>query len=593
MHISATFLKQWADTRSAQDTLPHLIRRLVSRCESIRGMAIPSGDSVGRPGWDGEIEIEKGNAWVPSGQSRWECGCSQNPRTKANLDYNDRVDEPDRASKTFVFVTPRRWDGKNDWAEEKRSEERWKDVRAYDGDDLEAWIETEAGVSLWFAEKLGLAGDGIESVEQFWARWANQSQHAISHEAISYGRQAAATLFSEHLETRPRVVIVQADSREEAAAFASSRIIVRGLQDLSAGVNSPLGWRFVAMNPNIQLAVAASAEAAADAPIREGLTVIVPMGAGDGLTGRQPAANAKPVVLARIPSRDFEQALITIGVVPSDAARLSRASGRSWAVYRRLQAQNPAIRSPAWLTGPAIDSLASLCLVGCWNADRAGDRACVEAVSGKPYEIVEQELQDLALVDDSPVVRIGTVWKAKASIELLFNLGPRLTQSQIHRFFDVALSVLTKPDPALELDPDKRWMANVYGKVRDESGLAIDAITDSLARLAVHAEAVGGNNAQDLIDRTNSLVRELLHDADKERWLSLGGVLRELAEAAPDEFLSAIEASLSRSDTPVIELIRETSDGVFGRCTHADLLWSLEVLAWEPRHLARVSLILI
>ena len=45
----------------------------------------------------------------------------------------------------------------------------------------------------------------------------------------------------------------------------------------------------------------------------------------------------------------FRDALIEIGVEESDARRLARATGRSWSVYRRRRATNPAIRSPEWL----------------------------------------------------------------------------------------------------------------------------------------------------------------------------------------------------------------------------------------------------
>ena len=42
---------------------------------------------------------------------------------------------------TFVFVTPRNWPRKEVWATEKAAHEDWKDVRAYDADDLEQWLE--------------------------------------------------------------------------------------------------------------------------------------------------------------------------------------------------------------------------------------------------------------------------------------------------------------------------------------------------------------------------------------------------------------------------------------------------------------------
>jgi hypothetical protein len=97
----------------------------------------------------------------------------------------------------------------------------------------------------------------------------------------------------------------------------------------------------------------------------------------------------------------------------------------------------------------------------------------------------------------------------------------------------------------------------------------------------------------DIEGRISALVRDLLHDCDSTRWLSLASLLPSLAEAAPSEFLRALEVSLDRLDAPVSRLLTETSSsGIMGRCWHAGLLWALETLAWSPERLARVALLL-
>jgi hypothetical protein len=65
-----------------------------------------------------------------------------------------------------------------------------------------------------------------------------------------------------------------------------------------------------------------------------------------------------------------------------------------------------------------------------------------------------------------------------------------------------------------------------------------------------------------------------------------------LAEAAPDEFLSAIEGDL-RKDSPVIAMLFEKdADGLFSSSPHTGLMWALEDVAWDPSHLSPVTLIL-
>lgn len=166
MLVTATHLVDWADTKEAQTQLPRLIRRLCFNVEATREISFPAGDSTHRPGWDGVLLAERGSAWVPQGRSYWEMGCNQNVSKKAEQDLRKRTDSTDEEQQrgaTFVFVTPRRWQGKSAWIEKVHSSALWADVRAYDADDLEQWIEQTPAVAVQFAEELGLAGWGVVS----------------------------------------------------------------------------------------------------------------------------------------------------------------------------------------------------------------------------------------------------------------------------------------------------------------------------------------------------------------------------------------------------------------------------------------------
>jgi hypothetical protein len=152
---------------------------------------------------------------------------------------------------------------------------------------------------------------------------------------------------------------------------------------------------------------------------------------------------------------------------------------------------------------------------------------------------------------------------------------------------------LITPDPILELPDEERYAAAVHGKVRPMSGLLLRALADGLAKLAVRGVLAPSLANMGIEQQVARLIRDVLRDADETRWLSLNGLFRPLAEAAPEAFIGAIEESLRSSNAPVSQLIKETRNTVFGgRCWHADLLWPLEVLAWSPKYLARVCLIL-
>ena len=601
MHITASHIAEWANTKvkEAQTNLPRLIRRLCFEAATTRQLSFPAGDSTYVPGWDGVLSREGGDAWAPGGTSYWEIGCDQVPATKANGDYQKRLEQTaaqERASATFVFVTPRRWTKKAEWISAQRAKKEWADVRAYDADDLEQWLEQTPAVALQFAEELGFVGDGIESLSRYWQLWSQQCSPVITPESFFLDRTVTSEQLIEKIrnglnqQSPSPPLTVRADSAEEAAAFAVAALI--GFDEWANHalvVTTPEGWRFIEANRQVKIVIATRSDVAANPSLRTGLVVIVPNAAGD-TTGPPQGAE---VLLERASIYKFEKALVAIGMEESDATRYALSTGRSWTVFRRQRATNLAIRRPAWLDARQSASLSLLCLLGAWREDKEADRQVVAQLADRSYEDVERELQQLAQLDDAPVLHIGAVWKAKSPLELLNLFGGRITRNELDRFFSIAREMLVAPDPKLELPDEQRFAAAIYGKVHPYSSLLFKSVCDALMKLAVRGSEQSGLHALGIEARVGHLVHELLDDADAQRWLSLATHLPMLAEAAPSDFLAAVEKSLRLSGKPVTRLLLEsTTSGIGGQCWHAGLLWALETLAWAPPQLARVALVL-
>lgn len=599
MRITATQIVDWADTKVAQADLPRLIRRLCFDVGFTRRIAFPAGDSTYTPGWDGVLHSERGNAWVPADASCWEMGCDKKITTKANREYQKRTEqtkEIERLTTTFVFVTPRRWSTKSKWLVEYRAKSEWANVLAFDAEDLEQWLEQTPAVALRFAEELGFSGWGVESPARYWQLWSQQCSPTITPEAFFIDRTQTRERLIEKInsclsQNTQHTLAVSADSLEEATAFVVA--VLNGCPELAGSalvVIAPEGWRFVEVNHQLRVAIAASTEIAATPILRDGLLVIVPHAAGD-VAGKP---QGDEIILDRPKIYDFEKALVSVGMEESDANRYALATGRSWSVLRRQRATNPAIHRPAWLDVPQAPSLAILCLLGAWSENKDADRLVVSQLAGKSYEEIERDLRELSQLDDSPVLRIGTVWKAKSPLELLDLFGGRITRDQLDRFFSIAQEILAAPDPQLELPDKERYAAQIHGKVRPYSDLLIESLCDALIKLAVRGADQPSLQTLQVEGRVNLLVCDFLDAADGERWLSLASYLPALAESAPDAFLGAIEKSLRSAGAVVTRLLTETAEsGSFGaRCWHAGLLWALETLAWAPKRLARVALIL-
>ena len=226
---TATEIAAWANKRDAQGLIPILLRRLINgSVQNIRSINFPGGDSVQAGGFDGALDIDLGNAWVPEGKSIWESGCNKAIKGKADSDYDKRTKKVSaklRKECTFVFVTPRRWSAKNSWVKNRKAENKWKDVRCLDADDLEQWAERTLPAAFWLAEQIGLASSGFVTAQRCWNTWANASKPHLPRDLILAGRgHEIKELIKALTSPTGRSITISADSREEALAFACAAL---------------------------------------------------------------------------------------------------------------------------------------------------------------------------------------------------------------------------------------------------------------------------------------------------------------------------------------------------------------------------------
>ena len=224
LNITATNIDSWADKIEARSLLPAFLRRLVNTTGAeISYSDFPAHDNSQRKGWDGKVVSENVTPWVPRGVSCWEFGCNKNPTVKANSDYASRtksIPHTERENYTFIFVTPRNWTSKENWISEKRQENEWKDIRAYDASDLEQWLELSVAGQVWLAELMGLTQEGCQTLDNYWKFWSETAKPAISNKifdsAVASHSRAVIDWFQ---DTAGRPLVITAGSKDEAKAF--------------------------------------------------------------------------------------------------------------------------------------------------------------------------------------------------------------------------------------------------------------------------------------------------------------------------------------------------------------------------------------
>jgi addiction module HigA family antidote len=594
--IKAKQIDDWPDGNlDARNHLPVLLRRLIhSTSHELRHVDFPGYDNAQRHGWDGWIEADAATAWIPAGTSGWEFGTDEDPRAKAEKDYKARVASvpaAERANCTFVFVTPRNWPGKTEWARKKNESGDWKAVRALDASDLEQWIEESIPAQMWLAEKLGMPVTGFETPEHCWDRWAAASKPPMSPEFFAPSIAAHRGKLKAWLDkASDRVFVVSADSKDEALAFLTCLFrdpeIAARANDLAAVFHSSDTLRTLAASSSPFIPIVTTQEAERE------LVSLHPRLHCIAIRPRNAVDSEPDIALDLLNHEAFEKALAAMGIEGHEVERLERASGLSPTILRRQLSDIDAIRTPVWARDQKISrSLIPMTLVGAWHAKSNADREVLAALAGCPYDEIEESLAQLLQQDDSPVWAVGQHRGVASKIDALFATSKWVTVSDLETFFRVAADVLSESDPALDLPEDQRWAAGMYGKVRNHSEALRRGICETLVILSVH-----GNNlfrdrlGVDVDAQVALLIRRLLDPLTLDKLLSHDDDLPRYAEAAPDEFLTLLEADLKRPEPSVLGLLKPAGSGVFGGCPRSGLLWALEGLAWK--RLGRVTAIL-
>lgn len=573
-----------------------LLRKLVNSTGiDISLVDFPGYDQAEKKGWDGRVEAGAATPWIPIGKSAWEFGCNKDPKQKADKDYSTRVKAIPRdeaAALCFIFVTPRNWNGKDKWRNEKEALGEWKSVRAYDASDLEQWLEQSLQARGWLSEQIGVPSEGVHSLDAQWKQWAAVTEPELSKELFAPSVEKFKSSIKSWIEDTPSSpLVICGDSKLEALAFLHCLLnggdrAFDNFKDRVLVFSSATAIRklITAAPTVIPIVVSDEVEQELGGVCNNRHTIIV-----------RPKNMVEPeptVVLDFLRYDPFKKALEAMGIEDHFKIRdLARRSGYSPTILRRHLAKFPAIRTPKWAQdNSATRKLMPVMLVGTWNAQSKGDSEIMSYLAG---DEIEQDVTQLLQFEDPPVWSVGKFRGVTSKIDAFFAVHASVTQTDLENFFFIAEIVLSEKDPALELPEDKRIFANIYGKSRDHSKALRDGIAETLVLLAVHGNDLFAKRlGVDVRVHVDMLVRRLLTPLTPEKLFSQVDNMPLYAEAAPKEFLHIMDEDLGSSDPQVYSLLKPANTGMFGYCPRTGLLWALETLAWKAEQLLRVTFVL-
>lgn len=592
MMITRGQLASWADTPESKANFPHLISRLI-RATTAKDtkVDIPWGSATYIGGWDGIVDSKEKTRYVPRGISLWELGTDQNPKKKADADYEKRTKEPlgyTPQDATFVFVTPRTWTGKDKWVKKRKEENKWKDVIVYDGISLAQWLDEAPAVSRWFASQ-GYAGvcstEGIITADERWKEWSCLEQLQLQPACVLAGRDVARVELLKRLGGDPSIIGVRASTKDEAIAFilATMKASAPELSDrfFSTTLIIDQEDRFrsisLSMQHALNLIVRFDNAGLFSSAVGHGHHVLVPLGADD-------VFSPDPITLPAVDRDALIEALEASGLSRSKASTLTKESGHDITILKKLLGF-PSYGA-TWMKTQTIREIIPALLLGRWDESYSGDVELLEKLSGMSYAKYKEVLAKWLNLPESPLKKIGETWRLTSPLDLWRSISVHLLERDFQLLEECFIQAYHSGNSVLESQMD---LPDSISKKRTYSDWVREGLTQSLILISIPQVEVSLRDPQSWVDR---IIGGLLSKARGETWVSINRELPLIAEASPQVFLQYASRSLSHRPPEIMDMFKEKPGVVVPMASHTGLLWALEELAWMPLYFKNACLLL-
>ncbi|WP_254897232.1 hypothetical protein [Amycolatopsis sp. Hca4] len=426
--------------------------------------------------------------------------------------------------------------------------------------------------------------DGVKDLATWYRERTELTSSRLPAHLDLLGRDEQIAHVQSWLTGPPANLVIRGRTLDEVAAFAAAVLDQHNPRHHAVRVTSAAGWERTAKIPPSFPAVVVSDDVPVNESQADRHVIIARDGFEHGTSG---------LVLPPVPRDKARDSFLAVGVPLHQADELAGLARRSsQALIRRLSPNTP---RPQWVRPPDSAIAVPLSLVSRWSTDNEADHAVIARITGEDYSRVERFATVSSVSADPFLHRSGSRWQLVDPFDAWSQLMAQVSDTDVRRFKEVALDVLSEIDPVLSLPDPEVASAKVTGAVRSWSDDLRQGIAHGLARLGESGSVrIAGRSAEDI---AATVVHQLLQQANADRtglaWRSLRDVLPLLAEAAPRVFLDAVTAGLRGSD-PLLRVMFEDAKGrtLHRHSGHTWLLWAIEKVTWAPQHSSEAALLL-
>lgn len=586
--VTAVEIQQWANRDHAKTTFPELIRRLLAQTPGITNLDIRAHEGVAASGWDGSAS-SSGSAYLPAGELRFEFGTNKNTKRKAQSDYDKRIEGAGENSGAFVFIfaTPRSWPGGKKWAEERRSEKKFADVKVIDSQKLEGWLQEAPSVHYWLSEQLGRNPREVQTLQTWWIKLRENSITQVPAQFYVARREAQSqeliNAFQEYQNAKP-VSVSSTDARDVLAFVYAALQTHSNLLERTLIVTDQTAWdHLVEFKTSLLLIPRFNNPDTASALARGHRVLMV-------IDGESRSKDTDTIALPKVGRHEAAEVLRKAGIDFRQAERTTVLARRSMGAFLRMNSKNPGLQKPAWIRNvEAVAILAPLVLIGAWEDGDNRDKDHIEPFCGASMKDIRCLVSSLSDQADSPFILSGSVWRLVDPADAAQLLLPEIEAEVIERWHILVFDVLFTADPHRKLEVTQSIVAEIRG--------IQPGCSDTLRKHVAEGLALAASTSKTLESQVRGIVKQLLEvsfaDETGDALMSLASVLPTLAEAAPGEFLNAISEDLDKESPVIQRLFRECYPVSFLSGSTSQLhylLWALECLCWSEDYFGAAAM---
>lgn len=242
------------------------------------------------------------------------------------------------------------------------------------------------------------------------------------------------------------------------------------------------------------------------------------------------------------------------------------------------------------LSSEELNDLVIANLLGGWDEKSEKDKdAIARFVHPRTVDVWLVSIRSMKARYNIPLVNRDGHWSIPDRSNFWAKTKDLVHTNHIVRFAELALEILSEVSPRFELSVDRRWFY-----INEDKSMFSIAIREGVANTIALLKTQSKNIDLDHIDINSitSIVLKLFSSSSWKLWASLGGLVSILAEADSDIFLGELIKHLSQESPFLIKLFEEEVGIIVGNNYISAILLALESLAWIPKLLDRVVIVL-